>query len=57
MPKMEVEDENGGFVDSPFNPVKNIYDAVNNMHAFKTELLNAKDVSYLGPVFIGSPRS
>ena len=27
------------------------------MRAFKTELLNAKDISYLGPIFIGTPKS
>lgn len=28
-----------------------------NLAAFRTQLLNAKDVSYLGPVFIGTPFS
>ena len=57
MPKMDIEDDNGGFEDMPSNPTRNIYDSVTNMRAVKTELLNAKDISYLGPVFIGSPRS
>ena len=57
MPKMDQEDESGGFVDAPAHPSTNLYDQKDSMRAFKTELLNAKDVSYLGPIFIGSPKS
>jgi len=34
-----------------------MYDSSENMAAFRTQLLNAKDVSYLGPVFLGMPFS
>lgn len=34
-----------------------MYEAKSNVAAFRTELLNAKDVSFLGPVFIGTPMS
>ena len=34
-----------------------MYEKKSNVAAFRTELLNAKDVSFLGPVFIGTPMS
>lgn len=57
MPNMDVEDDAGGFRDNQKNPTHNIYDEEENSHAFRTQLLNSKDVSYLGPVFIGTPFS
>ena len=57
MPNMDVEDEAGGFRDNQQNPTHNIYDSEENLKAFRTQLLNSRDVSYLGPVFIGTPYS
>jgi hypothetical protein len=57
MPRMDVEDDNGGFEDNRKHPSHNIYESQTNSKAFKTELLNAKDISFLGPIFIGTPRS
>lgn len=57
MPHMDVEDDAGGFRDNHQNPTKNIYDAEENLQAFRTQLLNSKDVSFLGPIFIGTPFS
>lgn len=57
MPHMDVEDDAGGFRDNQKKPTHNIYDAEENLHAFRTQLLNSRDVSYLGPVFIGTPYS
>ena len=55
--KLDVEDENGGFVDNKETGMQNIYDSKSNLKAIRTELLNARDISFLGPVFLGSPKS
>ena len=34
-----------------------MYDDVDATTSFRAELLNAADVSYLGPIFIGEPKS
>ena len=52
-----MEDDAGGFRDNQAHPSHNVYDAEENSGAFRTQLLNAKDVSYLGPVFLGTPFS
>ena len=54
---MNVEDDAGGFPDTPSTPSHNIYDKESNSFSFRTDMLNAKDVSYLAPVFIGTPLS
>ena len=54
---MNVEDDAGGFRDNQMNPTHNIYDSEENAQAFRTTLLNSKDVSFLGPVFLGTPFS
>jgi hypothetical protein len=53
----DLEDEMGGFIDTPGSPNLNYIDALDNGKAFKTTLLNNRDVSYLGPIFIGQPKS
>lgn len=57
MPKIDREDDNGGFEDNKKNPSHNIFDEKVNIKAVKTDLLNSRDISFLGPVFIGSPKS
>lgn len=54
---MNLEDDAGGFSDSPSSPSHNIFDQQSNSFSFRTDMLNAKDVSYLAPVFIGTPLS
>ena len=54
---MEVEDDGGGFRDDRLSKTKNMYDGMENMNAFREPLINDRDVSYLGPVFIGEPFS
>ena len=54
---MNMEDDAGGFADSPSTPSTNIFDKESNSFSFHTDMLNAKDVSYLAPVFIGTPLS
>ena len=57
VPHIDKEDDDGGFQDVPGEPTHNLYEKENNVAAFRTELLNAKDVSFLGPIFIGTPMS
>ena len=54
---MNIEDEAGGFYDSPADPSHNKFDTDENSFSFRTDMFNAKDVSYLAPVFIGTPLS
>jgi hypothetical protein len=54
---MNMEDDAGGFADSPTTPSTNKFDKESNSFSFRTDMLNAKDVSYLAPVFIGTPLS
>lgn len=35
------------------HPNLNYIDAINNGNAFRTNLINNRDISYMGPVFIG----
>jgi hypothetical protein len=57
LPNIDREDDDGGFVDTPSHPSTNIYDNESNNKAFRAELYNRQDVSYLGPIFIGTPTS
>jgi hypothetical protein len=34
-----------------------VFDDIDQTSSFRAELLNAADVSYLGPIFIGEPKS
>lgn len=52
-----VEDTAGAFTDYQHSKGKNYFDDVDSKTTFRTELLNAADVSYLGPIFIGVPKS
>lgn len=54
---IDFEDDFGGFVDTPAHPSVNYIDAIDNGKAFRTTLDNNRDVSYLGPIFIGQPKS
>lgn len=54
---MHTEDTAGGFVDYHESKGKNFFDDEDSKNSFRTELLNAADVSYLGPIFIGVPKS
>ena len=56
LPHMDMEDDAGGFEDRPSLP-KNYHEQQDNLRAFRTQLLNNRDVSYLGPIFIGTPKS
>lgn len=51
------EDTAGSFVDYYNGKGKNYYDDADSTTSFRAELLNAADVSYLGPIFIGEPKS
>lgn len=57
MSKLDREDDFGGFEDNRRKPSFNIYDSKVNIRAVKTDLLNSRDISFLGPVFLGSPKS
>ena len=52
-----AEDKMGGFIDLPSEKEKNIIEAEGNDKSVRLELTNSGDVSYLGPIFIGMPRS
>ena len=52
-----TEDTAGAFIDYHMSKGKNYFDDKDTTDSFRTELLNAGDVSYLGPVFIGVPKS
>lgn len=54
---MNTEDTAGSFVDYHESKGKNKFDDIDSTNTFRTELLNAADVSYLGPIFIGVPKS
>ena len=54
---VNTEDTAGGFVDYHNSRGKNYFDDQDSTNTFRTELLNAADVSYLGPIFIGVPKS
>ena len=56
LPHIDMEDDSGGFEDRPSLP-KNYHEQQDNQRAFRTQLLNNRDVSYLGPIFIGTPKS
>lgn len=52
-----TEDTAGSFIDYHESKGRNLFDDKDSKTSFRTELLNAGDVSYLGPVFIGEPKS
>ena len=57
MPSLDHEDNDGGYVDRPANPSHNVFDQKDSDGAFRVEMYNARDVSFLAPVFIGTPTS
>ena len=54
---MNNEDNSGSFTDFWKSKGQNMYDDKDSTVSFRSELLNAKDVSYLGPIFLGLPKS
>lgn len=54
---MDKEDDSGSFLDNKANPVRNVHENDTKKSMIREDLLNARDVSYLGPVFIGTPKS
>lgn len=56
-PHIHIEDTDGGFVDSHLKRLTGEKEKKETKRMFKSELLNARDVSYLGPIFIGLPKS
>jgi hypothetical protein len=57
LPHPLEEDEEGAYVDRPSRPTHNIIDLKETDGSFRVEMYNARDVSFLAPIFVGTPTS